>query len=116
MRFFRIISLFVLCGIAGVVAADEVIELSRAQLNADRQAIVSKSLGLTDEDGAKFWPLYREYHGELDGIDDKLYGLIERYAALYVSGPVPDEQALALLKESTDLEIAKLKLKQKGPR
>lgn len=113
MRFFRILSLLVLCGIAGGVAADEIIELSRAQLNADRQAIVSSSMGLTEDVGAVFWPLYRQYHGELDSLDDKLYGLIERYAALYVSGPVPDDQALALLKETHDLEAARLKLKKK---
>jgi hypothetical protein len=113
MKFARIISLLVLFGFATGVVADEIIELSRAQLNADRQAIVSSGMMLTDEAGAKFWPIYREYHAELDSLDDKLYGLIERYAALYVNGGVPDEKAIGLVNELTDLEMTKLKLRKK---
>ena len=37
------------------------IELTRAVIETERQALVDGTLGLTAEEGEVFWPLYREY-------------------------------------------------------
>jgi hypothetical protein len=39
--------------------------IDRAQLQSDYQSIVALNLNITDEQGKTFWPLYREYRGEI---------------------------------------------------
>lgn len=81
---------------------DESIEAARSVLKADRQAVVTESMQLTESEGAAFWPLYHQYRAEMDEVGDGLKGLVFDYAALYPE--VPDERARKMLKELTGLE------------
>jgi hypothetical protein len=78
---------FVMClvGLAGSFAmgqADE-IQLNRAIIQAQRQAIVAANLGLTEEEGQRFWPLFRDYRNDLAKSGDRLVKLITTYADNY---------------------------------
>ena len=56
-----------LVGAAGVfaqVSETDQLQQIRADMAADRQALVAANLGLTDEEGEGFWPLYRDLEGD----------------------------------------------------
>lgn len=56
------------------------LELLRADLKAKRVAILTEALQLTDEQGAKFWPIYREHQLEADKLADRRLATIKAFA------------------------------------
>ena len=73
------------------------VEVTRADIQADRQAIVAENLPMTEEQAKAFWPLYREYRAELAKTGDRLVALIEDYAKNMDS--MTDERAKTMLDE-----------------
>ena len=61
------------------------IEITRADIQSDRQALVASNLPLTDEQAKAFWPLYRQYRAEMQTVGDRLVNLIENYGQNYES-------------------------------
>lgn len=98
---------------AGNAAAqtDPFLELVRKDLQADKVMLLTASLGLTEEQSEKFWPLYRDYEVELAKLGDARIALIKDYAANYDT--MTEEKAAALAKESFKLQGDRLKLLQK---
>jgi len=80
----------------------DLIEVARSVIKADRQAVVVKTMELTEPEGKSFWPLYHEYRFEMDKVDDELMKLVLEYAKLYPN--VPEGRAKQLLKEYTSLQ------------
>jgi hypothetical protein len=78
----------------------------RADIQADRQAVVAANLGLTDAEGAAFWPLYREYRAELAKGGDRVQKMIQDFARVYDSATA--EQAKALVDEMFAVQKADL--------
>jgi hypothetical protein len=104
--------LLTLVGVAPIVAQDRSgVEVSRQQLQADRQAIVAKNLPLSEPQAAAFWPLYREYRAALAPLGDRSVALITNYAAKY--GSLTDPDADAMLKESLAIQTERLKVQSK---
>jgi len=81
---FAILVLFA-AGSAGTASAqiDNYIELMRADVKTQRQAIAEAALDLKDDKAVPFWPVYRKYLLELDTWGDKRVRLIKDYAASY---------------------------------
>ena len=106
--------LLVLCTIlspvatAQTTATDDMASL-RAEIQADRQAIVAANLGLTDAEGEAVWPLYREFRTELAKVGDRTQKLIQDYVGAYKS--MSDEQAKTMLKEMLAIQSDELKIK-----
>jgi hypothetical protein len=73
------------------LATDEQILLK--QVNTDKKALYAQNLGLTEEESAKFWPIYDEYEAKVK--------------------PLTDEEAAAILKEKMAIEKEREALKQK---
>src|SRR3990172_5672039 len=73
----------------------EEIELTRAIIQAERQAIVTRAMDLTAAEAQAFWPIYREYRLEMIEGGDRLVALITTYAENYRS--LSDEMAGKLL-------------------
>ena len=44
------------------------------KVKADKKLLVAQNMDLTDAESAKFWPLYEEYHRELDQLNQRLAG------------------------------------------
>ena len=96
--------------VLGQVSETDQLEQLRAEIQADRQAVVAANLGLTDAEGAAFWPLYREYRGETAKVGDRLQKLIQDYAKVYDSATA--EQAKAMVDEMLSIKQAELKVKE----
>ena len=47
------------------------LELLRADLRADKTAIVTVAMGLSDDEGTIFWPIYRDYEVAVSSINDR---------------------------------------------
>jgi len=80
----------------------DLIEVARSVVSADRKAIVVTELELTDDEASAFWPLYREYRSAIDKINDELMDLVLQYAKLYPN--VPEKEAKQMLKTYTSLQ------------
>ena len=87
------------------------IELTRQQIQTERQALVTAGMELTDEQANAFWPVYREYRSELAPIGDRQVKLIMGYADKY--GSVTDEYAQRMLDEHLNIQQAKLEIQRK---
>jgi hypothetical protein len=50
----------------------EDIELTRAIIQAGRQAIVTRAMDVTEAKARAFWPLYAAYQNDLEGLGDRM--------------------------------------------
>lgn len=100
--------LFLSAGI--VVAQADEIELTRQVIQTERQAIVAVNMGLTDSEGEKFWPLYRDYRNEVAKLGDRLMKVITTYADNYED--LPEETATWMVKEYLEIQKATAELRQ----
>jgi len=91
------------------LASDEQILLK--QVNTDKKALFAQNLGLTEEESAKFWPLYDEYEAKVKPLQDRLLANINAFATKYDT--LTDEEAAAILKEKMAIEKEREALKQK---
>jgi len=80
----------------------DLIEVARSAVTADRKAVVVAAMELTDAESKTFWPLYREYRSAMDKINDELVDLVMLYAQLYPD--IPEVQAKQMLRTYTDLQ------------
>ena len=89
---------------------EKYLELFRADFKTQKTAIMTENLHLNDEEGAKFWPIYREYDAKLTTLQDERLSLLKDYATAYDSlGP---EMASTLVNKALDLEEKRLKLRK----
>lgn len=87
------------------------IELTRQQIQTDRQAIVAAGLPLTEEQAAQFWPVYREYRTALNPIGDRQVQLITGFAERYQAMTEADTDRM--LKELFAIQKDRLEVQQK---
>jgi hypothetical protein len=80
----------------------DLIEVARGVIRADRQAVVVAAMDLTPAESKDFWPLYRDYRAEMDKVSDGLVKLVLEYAKVYPN--VPDERAKQWLHDYTQLQ------------
>lgn len=87
------------------------IQLLRKDLRSDKKQLIAANLSLTDSEATKFWPVYDQYQAEYSKIGDAKVALIKDYAANW--GTISDDQALALLKRSQDIDESVIQLRKK---
>ena len=87
------------------------VEVTRADIQADRKAVVAANLPLTDAQGAAFWPLYQEYRGEMSKVGDRTIKLVTNYAESYDT--LTDVQATTLMTEHLAIQRDIVKIKDK---
>ena len=80
----------------------DLIEVARSVVKANREAVVISTMQLTEAEGKNFWPLYHEYRFEMDKTSDKLVNLVLAYAKDYPD--VPEDRAKQWLKEYLELQ------------
>ena len=97
----------------GAQAVDQWTEIQQLQadLKADRQAVVATNLPLTEGEARAFWPVYKEYRGEVERLGDRLAALITVYAASF--GTLTDEKADTFFKELLAIERDKVTIREK---
>jgi len=91
------------------LASDEQILLK--QINTNKKSVYAENLGLTEEESAKFWPIYDEYEAKQKPLQDRFLANLNTFAEKYDT--LTDEEAAAILKEKMAIEKEGAALKQK---
>ena len=87
------------------------IELLRSDLKTQRVAVITSVMTLNEEEGAKFWPIYRQYEAEMAQLGDQRMTLMQDYANNY--DKLTDQKANRLGGAVFDLEMKRTELKRK---
>ena len=87
---------------ASAQSDQDLIEVARSAVAADRKTVVVAAMELTDTEANNFWPLYREYRAAMDKIIDERMKLVLKYAKLYPH--ISEEDAQEMLNTYTSLE------------
>jgi len=61
------------------------IRLLRADLKTKKQQIVTDTMQLTDQQGAIFWPIYRQYDAEQTKLGDQKLTMVQDYAQNFLN-------------------------------
>ncbi len=86
------------------------IQLMRADVKAEKVAIITDLMEFTEEESAVFWPLYGEYEFKLSKLGDAKVALIKEYLEHY--DILGNEKAKELAKKFFDLEERRTSLKR----
>jgi len=79
-------------------------------IRANRKALIAANLTLTDEETARFWPLYDRYETELKPIQDRAVKVIEDYTASFHD--ISNEKAMKLAEEWLTAESDRAKVRR----
>ena len=100
----------VLAWSTAVYSQDRVIEMLRADLRAERTAMVEEEMQFTPQEAAVFWPVYQKYENEIRKLNDQRIELIHTYAENYTN--ITDDIAEQLAKKSLELDIKEAYLRK----
>src|SRR6202000_95860 len=92
-------------------STDSYIESLRADMHADKVAIVTKAMKFNDQDGAVFWPIYKKYAYDLSKLDDQRVQLIKEYGQEF--NTLTDAQAKDMADRLFKYQSARVYLKKK---
>jgi len=87
------------------------LDLLRQDLRAKRKQLIAANLKLTQDEAAKFWPVYDQYIQELIAINNKKFALIQQYADNF--GKMSDFESLLFIRNWLDSDIETTQLRQK---
>jgi hypothetical protein len=90
---------------------DQQFALLRKDIRSVKKQLIAANLTLSDNEAAKFWPVYDQYSTELSKINDTRTAIIKEYGDAY--GSLTDEQADSLIRRWLDTDIAASALRQK---
>lgn len=90
---------------------DSTIALVRANMQADRNTLITTGMNFNDKDGATFWPIYREYEYERSKLDDRRVAVIKEYTQKYPNLTDAEAKVMATEMLDCDLQITELKKK-----
>lgn len=84
--------------VPALAQGEQYLELIRQDLSATKTAYMTEGMQLTTEQGDVFWPMYREYQGELAKLGDRRIANIKDYAEHFEA--MTDDKAAEILKNS----------------
>ena len=90
---------------------DSTIAVVRANMRADRTALITAGMNFTEKDGAAFWPIYQQYEYERYRLDDRRAAVIKQYTQKYPK--LTDAEAKAMADQMLDCESRLAELKKK---
>jgi hypothetical protein len=79
-------------------------------LRANRKAMVAINLGLSDDEAAKFWPIYDRYQKEINAIQDRVVQLIQEYTANFRD--LSNDKAMKLVEDFLGAEADRVKVRR----
>ena len=74
---------------------DSTIALVRANMQADRTALITTGMNFSDKEGAAFWPIYQQYEYERSKLDDRRVAVIKEYTQKYPNLTDAEAKAMA---------------------
>jgi hypothetical protein len=90
---------------------DSYIESLRADLRADKVAIITEAMRFNDQDSKAFWPVYRKYEAEVTKVNDQRVALIKSYADKFTT--MTDADAKTMIEQGLDFESRRTDVKKK---
>ncbi len=90
---------------------EQLIELMRKDVRAEKADIVAKTMELNAEEAALFWPVYKQYEAEAKILGDKRLAIITDYADNIDT--LTDEKAKDLITRAVALEGKEHSLKER---
>jgi hypothetical protein len=106
-----VIGALVLVGLTPAAAAQDVdsyVALLRSDIQTEKVAVMTEAMMLTPEQSEVFWPLYREYQGEVAKIGDERVAMIKDYAQHFEN--LTPEKAQEIARSWFDQQERRLKL------
>jgi Spy/CpxP family protein refolding chaperone len=94
------------------LATDEQILLK--QVMTDRKAVYANNLKLTEDESAKFWPIYDAYEAKVKKVNDRFLANLNRFVENYDT--LSESDAAEVLKEKMAIEKEREALKQEYTR
>ena len=64
---------------------DEYVKLVRSDVQSQKSQLIGAALELNASEAAAFWPVYKQYEGELTKIGEERFAAIKDYAANYAT-------------------------------
>jgi hypothetical protein len=92
-------------------AIDSTIAVVRANMQADRTALITTGMNFNDKEGAAFWPIHEQYDHERSKLDDGRVAVIKLYTQKYPN--LTDDQAKAMADQMLDCDSRLAMLKKK---
>jgi Spy/CpxP family protein refolding chaperone len=96
--------------VAAEANPEKYLELLRSDLRTQKVAVVTKAMDLSQENGDKFWPLYREYEQKLAKINDRRIANIKAYGENY--DKITNEKAAELIKSAMKINRDRFNLQE----
>ena len=90
---------------------DSTIAMARANMRADRTALITTGMNFSDKEGAAFWPIYQQYEYERSRLDDRRASVIKQYTQKYPN--LTDAEAKSMAEQMFDCESRLAELKKK---
>ena len=104
----RIITLLILLTTVVSAGAQDLIDMIKRDINAERRTIIAEALTIPLESETEFWHMYNEMEQEFDIIADKRAKNIKKFADNYEN--VTEEVAAELAKTHFEMEASRLKI------
>jgi hypothetical protein len=89
---------------------DEQIALARQSAHTDRQILILGNMHFSADEGAQFWPAWKQYRAAIASNNDRLLALIKDFAANFEA--LDDQRARGLLTDSFSIQMQSLVIKQ----
>jgi hypothetical protein len=89
---------------------DSYIESLRADVRADKVAIITAAMQFNDQDSKIFWRVFRKYEADLVKVNDQRLALIKSYSDKFVT--MTDADAKAIIDQSLDFESRRTDVKK----
>jgi hypothetical protein len=86
-------------------------QILRDKIKADKKLVVATNMELTESEAKSFWPVYDAYQKDLQNINRRIVGLLDRYAADFHSKSLTDDKAKKLIDEALAIEQSEADLK-----
>ena len=104
----RIITLLILLTTVVSAGAQDLIDMIKRDINAERRTIVAEAMNIPLESETEFWHMYNEMEQELDLLADKRANNLKKFADNYDN--VTDDVADGLAKTSFDIASGRVKI------
>lgn len=88
---------------------ESVIEVTRAEMQADRVTVITATMNFSHKDAAAFWPIYRSYEYKRSQLDDLRAAVIQQYAEKYSTLNDTDAKSMAEQILECDSRLAELR-------
>jgi type IV pilus biogenesis protein CpaD/CtpE len=87
------------------------VQLLRADLKSQKEAIIKEAMQLNQQQGAAFWPIYEQYSAEQTKLGDEKLAIVQDYAANFLT--MTNEKADELAQRVMQLDEKRMALREK---